>query len=73
MATLRNEVLQTISHAERVYAGGRDEFLALREWEPGKWIVVVYRKFGKDGFVITAFLTRRLRGLERRRLIWPPN
>ena len=36
-------------------------------------MVVVYRETNpSDGFVITAFLTRRLRSLDRRNQIWPP-
>ena len=42
-----------------------------REIDNGKYIVVVYRELSKgDGFVITAFLTRRRRQFERRRKIW---
>jgi hypothetical protein len=37
----------------------------------GKYIVVVYREQENDGFVITAFLTRRIRSLERRKQVWP--
>jgi hypothetical protein len=32
---------------------------------------VVYRELGKDGFVITAFSTRRLRSFEKRKQVWP--
>ena len=39
--------------------------------DSGKYIMVVYRELDKeDGFVITAFLTRRRKQLERRRKIW---
>jgi len=39
--------------------------------EKGKYIVVIYRELSKeDGFVITAFLTRRRKQLGRRRRIW---
>jgi len=35
-------------------------------------IVVIYKELSKeDGFVITAFLTRRRKKLERRQKIWP--
>jgi hypothetical protein len=47
------------------------ELLAAREIDAGKWLVVVYRELGHDGFVITAFLTRRLASLERRKQLWP--
>jgi len=43
----------------------------VREIDKGKYIVIVYRELSKeDGFVITAFLTRRRKQLERRRKIW---
>ncbi len=71
MAGLRQEVLDTISQPERVLAGKAGELLALREVESGKWLVAVYREFKDDGFVITAFLTRRRTELERRRQLWP--
>jgi hypothetical protein len=71
MAALRLEVMEAIAQPERVLAGNADELLALREIEPGKWLVAVYREFGDDGFVITAFLTRRWAALERRKQLWP--
>jgi hypothetical protein len=71
MAGRRLEVLETISHPKFIFAGGVGELLATREVEAGKFLVVVYREAAKDGFVITAFLTRRLRYLERREKLWP--
>ncbi|MFA7242215.1 MAG: hypothetical protein WC091_19055 [Sulfuricellaceae bacterium] len=47
------------------------ECLAIQEVEKGKWLVVVYREQGSDGFVITAFLTRRIRSLDGRKQLWP--
>ncbi len=71
LAGLRLEVLETISNPVRVVEGGEGELLALRELDLGKYIVVVYRELEGDGFVITAFLTRRLRSLERRKQLCP--
>jgi hypothetical protein len=66
------DVLQTIAAPTRVLTGSAGELLATREVEPGKWMVVVYREDSKqDGFVITAFLTRRMRSLDRREQLWP--
>jgi hypothetical protein len=65
------DVLETISNPVRVVAGGEGELLAFRELEFGKYVVVVYRELEDDGFVITAFLARRLRYLERRKQLWP--
>jgi hypothetical protein len=65
-------VLETVSDPERVLAGGAGELLAVRTHEPGKWLVVAYREIeDDDGFVITAFLTRRFRSLDRRTQLWP--
>ena len=47
------------------------ELLAIKEVEPGKDIVVVYRELEHDGFVITAFLTRRRKSFDRRPQLWP--
>jgi hypothetical protein len=71
IADLASEVLRAIEEAEEVRAGGAGELLALREIEPSKWMVAVYREEAHDGFVITAFLTRRRRWLDRRRRLWP--
>jgi hypothetical protein len=73
LSGLRQKVLETITDAERVLGGTRGEFLATRIIESGKALVVIYREtHGADGFVITAFLTRRLSSLDRRIQIWPP-
>jgi hypothetical protein len=71
MAGWQDEVLETVFQPERILAGSDGECLAVRQVEPGKWLVVVYRELIDDGFVITAFLTRRIRSLERRTQLWP--
>jgi len=71
LAGLRPKVVEVVANPERVLAGGADELLAVAESEPGKFLVVVYRELARDGFVITAFLTRRVRSLERRTQVWP--
>jgi hypothetical protein len=71
LAGLRTPVLQTIAQPDRVLAGGAGELLAVREIDTGKFLVVVYREKPSDGFVITAFLTRRMASLNRRKQLWP--
>lgn len=71
LAGLRSEVLEAITDPVRIVAGGEGELLAVREVELGKYIVVVYRELESDGFIITAFVTRRIRSLERRKQLWP--
>lgn len=60
------EVLATVSNPVRILSGDESELLALRELEPGKWLVVVYRELVNDGFIITAYSTRRLSCLNQR-------
>lgn len=72
LAGLRAEVLQGVESPERIVEGGANELLAVRAVDSGKWLVVVYREVSPDdGFIITAFLTRRFRSLDRRRQLWP--
>jgi hypothetical protein len=71
LAGMQQVVLDTVTEPERVLDGGADELLAVRELEPGKWLVVVYRELDEDGFIITAFMTRRAQGLDRRTQRWP--
>ena len=71
LAGLRLEVLKAVEEPQRIVAGGGGELLAVREFDLGKYIVVVYREQENDGFIITAFLTRRIGSLERRKQVWP--
>ena len=72
MAGLRYDVLETIESPQSVHQGTAGELLAARRFEADKHIVVVYKETGMDdGFVITAFLTRRVRQIERRERVWP--
>ena len=66
-------VLKTISRPDSIYQGSEGELLAVQMVETDKALVVVYKEVdGDDGFIITAFLTRRISQLERRKKIWPP-
>jgi len=71
LAGRRLEVLDAINEPDRILQGNEGELLAVKEVEPGKDIVVVYKELQEGGFVITAFLTRRRKSLERRRQLWP--
>ena len=65
------EILGTIADPERIFEGRRGEWIAVREHSPGKYFAVIYREIeDRDGFVITAFLTRRIKQIERGRLVW---
>ena len=71
LAGMRYEVLETVTQPTQIFAGNRGELLAVRDSEPEKYLVVVYREGDNDGFIITAFLTRRIQALRRRTQLWP--
>ena len=71
LAGYRMDVLEGIADPARVLAGNEGELLATRIRPDGKILVVVYRELLEDGFVITAFITRRALSLNRRTQIWP--
>jgi hypothetical protein len=72
MAGYYFDVLESIEKPEAIYKGRAEELLAVREVETGRYIVVVYKEISKeDGFVITAFLTRKIKQIERRTKLWP--
>lgn len=71
LAGLKYEVLVTVAHPDSVRAGNHGERLAVREIANGKQLIAVYRENNDDGFIITAFVTKRVRSIEKRRQIWP--
>ena len=71
--SLLDDVLLAVCLPKSVHVGANGELLAATEMEPGKYLIVAYKESenGTDGFIITAFLTRRIRSIERRMRIWP--
>jgi len=70
MAGYYFEVLETLTEPEIIYEGKTGEYIAAKEIEEGKYILVVYKEVNEDGFVITAFLTKQRKQLKRRKMIW---
>ncbi|HUX97965.1 MAG TPA: hypothetical protein VMV49_00280 [Candidatus Deferrimicrobium sp.] len=71
MAGYYYEVLETIKDPEIIYEGKDEELIAIKTIEEGKFIVVMYKEIDKEnGFVITAFLTRKKKQLEKRKKLW---
>lgn len=70
----RDKVLETVRDPNLVFPGRYHELLAVRSYEMAgrdAFVVVVYRESSKDGFIITAFLSSDITGLERREKLWP--
>jgi len=67
----KTDVLGVVSAPESIFEGKDGELLAVRETTPEKWLVVAYQELTEDGFIITAFFTRRRQYLTKRRQLWP--
>jgi len=63
------EVLETVEEPEAIYAGESEEYIAIRNIKDKKYIVVIYKELNDDGFVITAFFTKRIKQMEKRRKV----
>ena len=69
VARLQSSVLAAISRPQAVYEGSAGSLLAVTP-QDDLYLVVVYREVSaEDGFVITAYLTRRPAS---GRLVWKP-
>ncbi|MCX6089604.1 MAG: hypothetical protein NTX88_04375 [Candidatus Atribacteria bacterium] len=65
-----DEVLDVIESPDCVLQGYGGALIALRIEESSKYLAVVYRETsGQDGFIITAYLTSKLK-LEREVIVW---
>jgi hypothetical protein len=71
LAGMRLEIIETVKSPSRIMAGGAGEYLAVREISDGMHLVVVYREFKNDGFIITTFKTSKTKSLNRGDQIWP--
>jgi len=65
------DVLETVESPTKIFEGNYGALLAYRALTPGKAMVVIYRETSKhDGFIITAFLTKKLEKINRRKVLW---
>ena len=72
MAGYYFDVLEIIENPEVIYQGKAGESIAIREVEKEKFLLVIYKEISQeDGFVVTAFLTRRKKQIEKRKKLWP--
>jgi len=66
------DILDCVQNPDEIRNGSSGELLAVKRLEIDRVLVVAYREGGgSDGFVITAFITKRLQWLEKRIKIWP--
>lgn len=71
LAGYYHDVLETVAWPEFLVKDNDNALVAVRTISEGKFFVVVYKEMSiDDGFIITAFFTRRIRQIERRELVW---
>ena len=66
-------IAETLSNPEKILEGDNGALMAVRNYpktpvSENKYLVVVYKEQGNDGFVITAYFTRRLP--KWRKVLW---
>ena len=74
MAGNQDLVFETIEKPTCIVQGGKDELLAIRDYDKTsiskKSVVVVYKEKTKNGFVITAFMTSKPDKIHKRGVLW---
>ena len=68
---MENEVCNTVVDPDVILEGNAGALLAVKERKNKKYLVVIYREDKEDGFIITAFLTSKIKSLNRRTQLWP--
>ena len=67
-------VLESIEDPDYIVEGWSDELLAMKHYESTsiseKYVAVVYKEEGKDGFVITSFMTSSHESVLKRGILW---
>ena len=70
MAGRYDEVLSAIEEPDYIIQGYRDAIVALKTIGKNKFMAVIYKEISKkDGFVITAFLSSKIR-IEKEVILW---
>jgi len=70
MAGFFDEVLSTVEDPDFVIQGYGGALIALRAINKGKFLVVIYKEINrKDGFVITSFMSSKIR-MEKEVVLW---
>jgi hypothetical protein len=65
-----DDCLRSIERPDLVLAGSRGSLKAIKGYGRNRYLVVIYRELSdNDGFVITAYFTRRI---NRRDIVWRP-
>ena len=70
LAGYYDAVLNVVEDPDYIIEGYKEAYMALREMGKGKFLAVIYREIDrKDGFIITAYFTRKIK-LKKESILW---
>ncbi|MBW1649712.1 MAG: hypothetical protein JRJ44_03335 [Deltaproteobacteria bacterium] len=72
MAGYYDNVLETIEDADYIIKGYGGAYIALQRVKKEKFLAVVYKESQNDGFIITAYFTKKIK-LKNEEIIWKKN
>jgi len=70
MAGHLHDVLLAVAAPDFILSGSSDELLASVYNRNDKLLIVVYKESDTDGFIITAFFTKRIDKALKRKILW---
>ena len=73
LLNLQSETLQAIENPDKILEGNNGELLAVKLLGDNKYLVTIYKEEEEeeeDGFIITAYLTKRINSLNKRKEVW---
>jgi hypothetical protein len=70
MAGYLHDVLLAVAAPDMVLQGTAGELLAAIYDRADKLLVVVYKESETDGFIVTAFFTKKIEQLLKRKILW---
>ena len=65
-----SEILNTVEYPDYVIKGYENALVALKELESRKYFAIVYKELSnEDGFIITAYITSKIK-IEKQVILW---
>jgi len=69
LAGYYDDVLLAVEEPDYIIRGYGGALIALKKKGEGKFLAVIYKETEKDGFIITAYFTKKIR-LDREEIVW---
>lgn len=70
MAGFLRDVLLAVAVPDYIFQGSTDELLSAVYKREDKMLIVVYKETETDGFIITAYFTKHIEKIFKRKIVW---